>query len=68
MLHYTSITEKDPSLVTRYKHKKIKEKTEKKMEKLLKPEKLDKEALEYKGKLREPEFVCDILPVFCKPL
>ncbi|XP_052283775.1 CXXC-type zinc finger protein 1-like isoform X2 [Dreissena polymorpha] len=51
--------EKDPSLVTRYKHKKIKEKTEKKMEKLLKPEKLDKEALEYKGKLREPEFSDD---------
>ena len=52
-----SILEKDPSLRTRYKHKKVKEKTEKKMEKMFRPEKLDKEALEYKGKLREPEFV-----------
>ncbi|XP_052781695.1 CXXC-type zinc finger protein 1-like isoform X1 [Mya arenaria] len=50
---------KDPSLKTRYKHKKVKEKTEKKMEKLLKPEKLDMEALQYKGKLREPEFTDD---------
>ncbi|KAL4225956.1 CXXC-type zinc finger protein 1 [Mactra antiquata] len=44
---------KDPSLATRYKHKKHKEKLEKKQP--LKPEKLDKAALEYKGKLREPE-------------
>ncbi|XP_045164491.1 CXXC-type zinc finger protein 1-like isoform X1 [Mercenaria mercenaria] len=49
--------ERDPTLVTRYKHKKHKEKAEKKIP--LKPEKLDRAALEYKGKLREPEIAED---------
>jgi len=47
-------------LVTRYKHKKVKEKTEKKMEKIVKPEKLSKADIEYKGKLRETESVSGV--------
>lgn len=52
--------QKDPSLATKYKHKKLNKEqdTKKKLkdvQKLYKPEKLDKVAVEYKGKLREAE-------------